>query len=404
MISAEAWRAAGRVAVPLVLALGGLVSAAEKTGVEVGLVTLEGEEQRQTLVGLSATDAQFERGGLPLKDIAALVFQAPAAPVSGAAALHLRNGDVLSGVSVVAGDEAKLSFRSDTWGEARLEYKFLRALTFGCKEAPAAEALENFLKAAPPKEDQLLTVKGETISGYLEKLSDKDITFSAGGQSRAYAFEQLAAFRFAPLEELKPRAGLLGAIELRNGSRVTGQLLGLQDGKLRFEALNGQPWEVSLDALASITFKGGKLVYLSELTPAAVEEKPCVGGMPVVYRWRRDRAATGGKLLLGAKAYDRGIGVHSYSRLDYDLANQYAKLLCDVGLDAGAPGRGVCTWKVLLDGKEAASGTAQAGGKAQTVSLGLQGVQRLSLVCDYGPDDSDGGDCLDWAGARLVKP
>jgi hypothetical protein len=155
--------------------------------------------------------------------------------------------------------------------------------------------------------------------------------------------------------------------------------------------------------LSNITFKGGKLVYLSELTPTAIEEKPYVGGMPVVYRWRRDRSVTGGNLAIGGKTYERGLGVHSYCRLEYNLAGQYAKFLCDVGLDDAATG-GLCDWKVLLDGKEAAGGTAKPGHKAEAVRLDLKGVQQLALLCDYGPDESDAGDFLDWGGARLVKP
>ena len=385
---------------------GSRLAAAEngKAGIEVTVVTLEGEEQRQTLLGLSPTEIQCERGGVPLKDVSAIVFAPPGPPAAGATTLHLRNGDVLNNVTLVSGDESKLALKGETWGSLKIEYKFLHAISFAGKERPRADVIEAFLKAAPPKEDQILTAKGETISGYLERFTEKDMSFNAGGQSRAYAFDQLAAFRLAPLEEYKPRTELLGSIELRGGSRVTGKLLALHDGKLKIEALNGQPWDIPVDALSSIAFKGGKLVYLGELKPAAVEEKPYVGGMPVVYRWRRDRAVTGGTLTIAGKTYEKGLGVHSFARLEFDLGGQYAKFLCDVGPDLSAGANSSCAWKVLLDGKEAAAGAAKAGGKAEPLRLDVTGVQRLALVCDYGPDDNDAGDHLDWAGARLLKP
>jgi hypothetical protein len=34
----------------------------------------------------------------------------------------------------------------------------------------------------------------------------------------------------------------------------------------------------------------------------------------------------------------------------------------------------------------------------------LTQARQLELVCDYGPDDDDAGDHLDWANARLLKP
>ncbi|MGD0089056.1 MAG: NPCBM/NEW2 domain-containing protein [Planctomycetota bacterium] len=379
------------------------VVAAESANGEVTLVTPEGDEQRHTLKGLSETELQLELGAVPLKDVAVIVFAPRPAPSTEGTAMHLRNGDVLCNAAPIAGDEAKLTFKGGALGEVKLDYKFLAAVTFAGKELPAADALEAFLKAPPPKEDQLLTAKGETVSGYLEKFTGKDLSFNSGGQSRAYPYEQLAAFRFAPLEEYKPRAELRGAIELRDGSRVTGKLLELTEGKLKFEALNGQIWALAVETLSNIAFKGGKLVYLSELAPSLAEEKPYVGGMPVVYRWQRDRSALGTRMIIAAKPYERGLGVHSFARLEYDLAGQYAKFLSDVGLDDAAAG-GLCDWKVLLDGKEAAAGTAKPGRKAEALRLDLKGVQQLALICDYGPDDSDAGDCLDWAGARLLKP
>lgn len=378
--------------------------AGEAVPFEATVVTLEGEEQRQTITGLSATELLEGAATVPLKDIASIVF-APRVPATpSGASLYLRNDDVLANVGIVAGDESRLTFGNETWGEMKLEYKFLSGITFAGKDRPRADVIEGFLKAPPPKEDQLLTAKGETISGYIEKFSDKEINFNAGGQKRAYAFEQLAAFKLAPLEEYKPRAEFLAAIELRAGSHVTGKLIALQDGKLTFEALNGQPWSVAAEALASISFTGGRLVYLSDVAPAAVEEKPYAGGMPVVYRWRRDHSVAGGAIRIGDKAYEKGLGVHSYARLEYALSGQYTKLLSDVGLDAAAPATGSCVWKVLADDKEVASGTAKAGGKPEAVRVDVKGVQRLTLVCDYGVDDSDAGDHLDWGGARLVKP
>ena len=58
----------------------------------------------------------------------------------------------------------------------------------------------------------------------------------------------------------------------------------------------------------------------------------------------------------------------------------------------------------VVDAKEVKAGIAKAGEKAQAVKVVLAGAQRLELICDYGPDDDDAGDNLDWANARLIKP
>jgi hypothetical protein len=74
-----------------------------------------------------------------------------------------------------------------------------------------------------------------------------------------------------------------------------------------------------------------------------------------------------------------------------------------VGLDRAAAPRAACSWKVLGDGQELKSGEAKAGEPPATLKLPVTGVKILELVCDYGSDDDDAGDLLDWSEARLVK-
>lgn len=375
-------------------------ASASAAGLEVTVVSVEGEETATTL---SDSDAGLKFDApVALKNVAEIRFAARSG-AGGGAAVYLRNGDVLQNIKIVSGNDSKLTFRSESLGDMALDNKFIHALTFTPKDRPAQDVIDGFLKGPKQKEDLLLTPKGESLSGYLEKFSDKDLNFNAGGQSRAYAFDAIVALRLAPLEDFKAGADPVATLILRDGSRVTGKILGVKEKKLKIEALNAQPWTVPAEALSSIEFKGGKMVYLSDLAPTAVEERPYVGGAPLVFRWRKDRSAAGGKLSPNGKDFERGIGVHSYSKLSYNLEGQYAKFLCDAGLDAAATPGAACAWKILVDGKEAATGLAKAGEKPQPVKLDLKGAAKLDLICDYGPDD-DAGDLLDWAGARLIKP
>ena len=369
---------------------------------DVTVVTLEGDEKGGALSGLNENEVKVGDASIPLKNIAEISVAARPAP-SASTTLYLRNNDVIRNVKILQGDDTKLKFSSDAFGEQSLDNKYIRAIAFAIKDGPNADAIDSFVTAAPPKEDLLLMPKGDTVSGFFEKFTDKDVSFNAGGQSRAYSFEQVAAFRLAPLDELKPREGFLATIELREGSTVTGKLTGLAEDALKFEILNGQAVSVKTEALSSIKFKGGKLVYLSDLSPSSVDEKPYVGGAPMVYRWRKDKSAAAGKLALGSKEYARGIGVHSYSKLTYALDGGYEKFFCDVGIDA-LVSSGECSWRVMVDGREAAAGSAKAGDKPQILKIDVKNAKQLELICDYGADENDAGDHLNWANARLIKP
>jgi hypothetical protein len=123
----------------------------------------------------------------------------------------------------------------------------------------------------------------------------------------------------------------------------------------------------------------------------------------VLFRWRKDAAVTGERLRLGRKDYLRGLGVHAYCKLTFALGGQYARLLAEVGLDAGAVSGAVCSWKVVADGKELEHGEARAGGEPRKLALNVAGAKVLELICDFGPDRDDAGDHLDWADARLLR-
>ena len=106
---------------------------------------------------------------------------------------------------------------------------------------------------------------------------------------------------------------------------------------------------------------------------------------------------------IGKTPYPRGLGVHAYCKLRFDLAGAYKKFKVDVGLDAAAASGAACAWQVKADGKVLAKGEAKAGAPAKKLALQLNGAKSLELICDFGPDRDDAGDHLDWAGARLVK-
>ena len=66
-------------------------------------------------------------------------------------------------------------------------------------------------------------------------------------------------------------------------------------------------------------FRGGKVTFLSDLTPAKVEETPYFGHR---FPWRRDVNLLGEPLKINGQSFDRGLAVHSRCILTYDLGRQ----------------------------------------------------------------------------------
>jgi hypothetical protein len=385
------------------LSLLGLLALASAPAVEVTVVPVDGEEASGALTELDAqAGLRVQDRTFKLDEVAEIRFRgAPPAAPKDKVGVRLRNGDLLYALIVSGGDKG-LKLQSAVLGDLEVPNDLLLGFVLPLKEPLPDETITQFFAGANPDQDQVLTPKGETLGGFLEKLTDKELAVEIGGQKRVLPLDQVAAFRYAALKPFPAPEGVQAVVRLGDGSSLSGKLQGLKEDKLLLSAAAGAKWEIPTPALRSIGFTGGKLVYLSRLEPK-VEQRPLVGGAPVVFRWRKDLAANGERLKIGAREYARGLGVHSYCKLAYTLDAAYAFLMAEVGLDAGAPAGTVCAWKVVGDGKVLAEGEAKAGAEAKKLKLPLAGVKTLDLVCDYGPDRDDAGDLLDWAEARLVK-
>ncbi len=369
---------------------------------EVTIMMVEGDDITGPLEAVSAESVAAGGKKAVMADIAGIAFSG--AINTGATGKHkiiLRNGDVLNAL-LGSGNDTALLINSSVLGELKLKNDILRGVIFPIKAPPSKGVVASFFSGKDPDQDRILTPKGNTVKGFMEKFSDTELVFDTEGQKQKYAYDKLAAFRYAALEAFKPAQGVIAKVRLSDGSILSGVLSGFADGKLGVTGAGGMAWSLPTTAILGIEFSGGKLVYLSELEPK-VEQKPLVGGAPVVFAWRKDASVIGEKLRIAGKDYARGVGVQSYSKLSYALEGQYARFIVDVGMNASANPGAVCAWKILADGKPLKANEAKAGDVPQKMKVPVEGVKVLELICDYGSDLDDAGDHFNWADARLIR-
>jgi hypothetical protein len=141
--------------------------------------------------------------------------------------------------------------------------------------------------------------------------------------------------------------------------------------------------------------------YVSDLQSARFQHVTFVGPE---WPYKRDAAVTGTPLRAGGRLYAKGLGLHSASRLSYELAGKYRRFESLVAIDDHVPtGRGSVIFRVRADGNVVyESLPLRSGDEPQPVSVDVSGVNRLSLEVDYA-DRGDVLDRADWLGARLVK-
>lgn len=110
----------------------------------------------------------------------------------------------------------------------------------------------------------------------------------------------------------------------------------------------------------------------------------------------------GNPITLNGVVYTNGIGVNSFSGLEYRLGAMASRFQSDIGVDDEVGTNGSVVFQVYADGlKIYDSGIMTGGAPHQTIDLDVTGVNRLTL----GVNDADDGitnDHADWAGVRVI--
>lgn len=119
--------------------------------------------------------------------------------------------------------------------------------------------------------------------------------------------------------------------------------------------------------------------------------------------WRimEDKSVDGNPISVGKKVYERGLGVHAPSELEFPLDGKFNKFHVVPGPDDEH--HGLLELKIIVDGKEVfASGPTKSGdGKPhEPLDIPVTGAKTLKLIVTDGGDDK-GGDHADWADAWL---
>ncbi|GAV12347.1 NPCBM/NEW2 domain-containing protein [Paenibacillus sp. NAIST15-1] len=110
-----------------------------------------------------------------------------------------------------------------------------------------------------------------------------------------------------------------------------------------------------------------------------------------------------GKMItLNGKGYEKGLGVHAYSKASFYIGKNFSRFISDIGLDGETHG-GSVIFQVWGDGEKLYdSGVMKDNADVQHVNVDVSNVDVLMLeVMDGGV--GNGADHADWAGAKLLK-
>lgn len=189
----------------------------------------------------------------------------------------------------------------------------------------------------------------------------------------------------------------------RDGSIIEGKLARISLGKWCVSPVwqRKKTLRLDLDEISLVQMMGGRVQYLSQLTPIAIKEQTILAP-PQPYRM--DRSCQGDAISIAGKRYPWGIGVHANSELTFDLKGRFKWFRSDVGIATRMGKRGSVIFSVWTDGKKVYDSAIVRGsdGRTKPVKVSVARKRRLMLkVTSAG--DLDLGDVANWGSARVIR-
>jgi hypothetical protein len=322
--------------------------------------------------------------------------------------LILTNGDCLPLAVETAGLKGeRLTFTHSLLSRGaptRLTLSSVALVWLAAPEGKDAERFRRQLLAQRRRRDTVLLRNGDVLEGVLSQLDGKGVMIEVGRKKVPVALARVAVVALSSdlAARLQPR-GTHSRLVLGDGTRLLLKKATCEDG----ETLTGTTafnaaLRVPLAQVASLDYRQGRATYLSDLKPVRYEFTPYLG-----VRWPlvADGSVAGHDLRLGGGVYDKGLGMHSASRVTYSLPASCKRFEALVGLDGRSGRRGSVGLRVLVDGKErdlGLKGDLTQGTGPVRLRLDVTGGKELTLAVDFGAG-GDVGDHVNWANARLVR-
>ncbi|MBA4684780.1 MAG: NPCBM/NEW2 domain-containing protein [Planctomycetes bacterium] len=343
-----------------------------------------------------------------LKDLVQIEFSGKVAESSASANLILREGGSWRGRF----DLRRLDGGDQIYWNSPSLTQVLELPLESIEKYLATGVDESELGEGSTDSDFLLTADGAKLTGILESLDMNQITFDDESLgllkiewSKVRAF-QLVALDDEPEEPAK--SGFSIDVVTRDGSSPKGLLVKIDTEEVRIQSGSSQEIRIPVDRILRVNFANDRVVPLTDRSPIKVIEGLGEGRW-FPWSWQKDRNVLGAPLTIGARSFDKGIGVHSNSLLSFKIEPGDLTLNGFAGMDASAKPKdeeseiGNARFSILVDGNVAWGPHDISWQDApRPFSISLEGKTGFTLKVDMG----SGIHILDranWVATQIIR-
>ena len=242
------------------------------------------------------------------------------------------------------------------------------------------------------------------VEGVLEGVDETHVKIKYRGESRKIAKSKVNALILADLQMPEPE-GVMAAVTTKQRWIVVGAIQNLDDGFLHLAPVAGRPISIQVDDIVSVKIQSDRVVYLSDLEPLEVQQKPVFS---VPRSWRRDKSVEGNPLTLKDPAsgevvvYSKGLGTQSFTALTFENKDGFDLFHATIGIDSETRGNGDCEMEIRGDGIQLWSRRVRGADKPATISIDITGMKQIVLRVNVG-EQFDLADHANWCEARFLK-
>lgn len=373
---------------------------------QVSVKTIAREPVRGRITALSLTDGvsiKREDGTLVTVPIPDLVQVSPvavgASRAAGQATVLLPDGDLLYG-RVIGSIADALWMETEDLGRLVVPLDgMVSLLLVATSDSTYRRALAWAQSSRRRDADEVQLRNGDVLGGFINQIDEQVVALDINGQETKLPLGRVSAIRFAAAKQHNSEPPYF-LLTMRQSGRIKLHEATLRGVELDARAGFGERVRVPLERIAAIDLIGGDWDRLPQHEPISFEHTPMLS---LAWTYLVDRNVRGEPLRVNGETYERGIGVHSRSRLIYDLRGEYRELVTFFGLDDDSgPLADVTVIIKVDDQRRYEQKNVRAGKLHGPVRLDVTKARQLELIVDFG-EHGDMQDRFNWIDPALIK-
>jgi hypothetical protein len=355
------------------------------------LRTLSGKKVEGDLVAITDKELVLAKDGkrtaVPFADILQVELQKGGEAAAGGALIdvELTDGSVLHCKKMTFKGKDALVTLSGSDALCNIPLQSITTILNGAQDSALRQEWQNKILSRRGNQDQVVIRRDGALNALQGTLGDAneagEIEFSleVGGmrRTRGFPLDRVQGLVFMRTPAADAPSPLCKVIDLSQNSLIAAKLQ-LDGEKLKVITVSGAVLELPRSSLLRLDFTNDKIVFLSDMTPAALIYKSPTGRNDPP---RMDTNLDGkGPLQVKGEVFSKGLAVHAHTELTYNLDGKYKKFEAVLGMDDVVGGDGQPRVRIEGDGRELFGQVVSRKDERRNLDLDVRGVRQLRLI------------------------